>query len=122
MGTWIEIELHKCFEWNDGVVPHVGTWIEIQYEAEEIRKKTQSFPTWERGLKLGGRQPKLWRRHVVPHVGTWIEIYVISAGNVIVAVVPHVGTWIEIMFAWKNIPDSIVVPHVGTWIEMLSES
>ena len=55
------------------VVPHVGTWIEIDGDllaCEELR----SFPTWERGLKYlvcttdrslpGSRSPR----------GNWIEI------------------------------------------------
>jgi len=55
-----------------GVVPHVGTWIEMYLQALD-------------GDGFG----------VVPHVGTWIEIAVgISAGKSS-RVVPHVGTWIE---------------------------
>ena len=55
------------------VVPHVGTWIEIDPVISHLRRCT-----------------------VVPHVGTWIEMW---RGDHIMRradVVPHVGTWIEI--------------------------
>ena len=55
------------------VVPHAGTWIEIQWAAEYGFK-------WE----------------VVPHAGTWIEITNPGGGTAGKEVVPHAGTWIEI--------------------------
>ena len=57
------------------VVPHAGTWIEID--------------------KTGSRQSnKNW---VVPHAGTWIEILIVSSHATKSLVVPHAGTWIEIV-------------------------
>ena len=56
------------------VVPHAGTWIEMEKET------SIGYPT-----------------SVVPHAGTWIEIratYEVTKSNV----VPHAGTWIEIVY------------------------
>ena len=54
------------------VVPHAGTWIEIQgYEPCEI--PLLSFPTRERGLK-SHELKTIEVDTVVPHAGTWIEI------------------------------------------------
>ena len=55
------------------VVPHAGTWIEIEYE---------------KGLKEF--------IYVVPHAGTWIEMFSNDNGTYEYTVVPHAGTWIEI--------------------------
>ena len=55
------------------VVPHAGTWIEI--DILRLTKKTHT---------------------VVPHAGTWIEIKLYSLLMETYHVVPHAGTWIEI--------------------------
>ena len=55
------------------VVPHAGTWIEIQ-----VIIAYRNF------------------RMVVPHAGTWIEIPDSIKKLSISLVVPHAGTWIEI--------------------------
>ena len=51
VGTWIEIhdwliEFYPC-----NVVPLVGTWIEISRRLFAPNYQ-ESFPSWERGLKL----------------------------------------------------------------------
>ena len=51
MGTWIEILAELMYQIELAVVPHVGTWIEIQMISTPAAVD-QSFPTWERGLKL----------------------------------------------------------------------
>ena len=56
-----------------GVVPYVGTWIEITL----LKRKR---------IVIG----------VVPYVGTWIEIWKRLRKNTGQKVVPYVGTWIEI--------------------------
>ena len=60
---------------TDGiVVPHAGTWIEIEYINEKVEYIKKSFPTRERGLKFRKRMPEIVKNLVVPHAGTWIEI------------------------------------------------
>ena len=61
------------------VVPHAGTWIEID---------------------------RVWTvisivRTVVPHAGTWIEISLVFRNGGLESVVPHAGTWIEIVLKGK---------------------
>ena len=77
------------------VVPHAGTWIEIDQKTKQEELKT-SFPTRERGLKSE-------RSHVVGVAvssfptrerGLKFRPSVIPTSRVIV--VPHAGTWIEI--------------------------
>ena len=58
---------------SQGVVPHAGTWIEIQSPDPTV-------------------PPVL----VVPHAGTWIEMYLQTNMGLDSFVVPHAGTWIEI--------------------------
>ena len=60
------------------VVPHAGTWIEID--------RCLSACTVCR---------------VVPHAGTWIEIANVEVDYRIRTVVPHAGTWIEIRLQVK---------------------
>ena len=60
------------------VVPHEGTWIEI-----DGRDAYDDYMT------------------VVPHEGTWIEITGTETARLHSHVVPHEGTWIE-MFDWKE--------------------
>ena len=48
VGTWIEITLLKRKRIVIGVVPYVGTWIEICVFFE-CHIAIRSFPTWERG-------------------------------------------------------------------------
>jgi len=52
VGTWIEIgnTWKECLA--NGVVPFVGTWIEIVLSLEKLSAADASFPSWERGLKL----------------------------------------------------------------------
>ena len=57
----------------ESVVPHEGTWIEINL-SNYITKDENT---------------------VVPHEGTWIEIVIPWNIIAIVSVVPHEGTWIE---------------------------
>ena len=80
----------------ESVVPHEGTWIEINL-SNYITKDENT---------------------VVPHEGTWIEIVIPWNIIAIVSVVPHEGTWIEIsvlpLYLWL----CHVVSHEGTWIEM----
>ena len=78
------------------VVPHAGTWIEIQWKIW-LEMLFGSFPTRERGLKFttgGGYDDD---GTVVPHAGTWIEMIYLAQLNNLIVVVPHAGTWIEII-------------------------
>ena len=50
-GTWIEINSHRMSDTCYPVVPHEGTWIEISAGFETVLPSA-SFPTRERGLKL----------------------------------------------------------------------
>ena len=56
------------------VVPHAGTWIEIQVRVIKRITRDKSFPTRERGLKLMELINCILASIVVPHAGTWIEI------------------------------------------------
>ena len=49
-GTWIEIQEQPQVPLRGSVVPHAGTWIEIS-EAAKKSVMAESFPTRERGLK-----------------------------------------------------------------------
>ena len=122
------------------VVPHEGTWIEIEFRAQKSYVLS-SFPTRERGLKSGWAAARGGRSLVVPHEGTWIEIPLLLLNPVSLWVVPHEGTWIEIVLvppypnfklsfptrerglkSWKWYETGrapAVVPHEGTWIEMV---
>ena len=61
------------------VVPHAGTWIEINDYTNEEKTKL-----------------------VVPHAGTWIEIIGFIRKLPCFSVVPHAGTWIEIKGVFCN--------------------
>ena len=54
------------------VVPLVGTWIETTAQTDYFGMDG-SFPSWERGLKLGNIPHAEQVTDVVPLVGTWIE-------------------------------------------------
>mgnify|MGYP004469930911 CR=1 FL=1 len=69
------------------VVPHAGTWIEIQ----EIIKGWSVVP-------------------VVPHAGTWIEIVSSNLAVKDGIVVPHAGTWIEILLPIRIIEKILSFP------------
>ena len=72
VGTWIEIaEALKVLR-RDKVVPLVGTWIEICRDRCYGRVR-ESCPSWARGLKCPADR-KRSNHQVVPLVGTWIEI------------------------------------------------
>ena len=60
------------------VVPHAGTWIEMNLDflCPDVN---MSFPTRERGLKLKDYKELLDSGIVVPHAGTWIEIDTVEA-------------------------------------------
>ena len=49
-GTWIEIQSRTCQRCTLRVVPHAGTWIEM-IDGIELSGIGESFPTRERGLK-----------------------------------------------------------------------
>ena len=49
-GTWIEIQYDEPCVVLLEVVPHAGTWIEIEIGLTQLLVMT-SFPTRERGLK-----------------------------------------------------------------------
>ena len=121
------------------VVPHAGTWIEIQFSIQ-YDLENSSFPTRERGLKLKkqraiktvcGRSP---RGNV-----DWNDVISMSC-NILHGRSPRGNVdWnmTEIAFCKRNLcrsprgnvdwncvymlincPNS-VVPHAGTWIEMV---
>ena len=81
------------------VVPHAGTWIEIDifitlllkilsfptrerglklYHLDFFFHHLLSFPTRERGLKYCPTGTLIYVDDVVPHAGTWIEIWNMS--------------------------------------------
>ena len=123
-----------------GVVPYVGTWIEI--------RSAGRWDLQQRGRSLRGNVDRnddpvieVKIKSVVPYVGTWIEIFWKRLrkntgqsrslrGNVdrnsashaehiaILKVVPYVGTWIEICLVSLFHEIDGVVPYVGTWIEI----
>ena len=76
-------------ELPSGVVPYVGTWIEI-FDAD----------------------PNARMLSVVPYVGTWIEIHSIQLPTHSLHVVPYVGTWIEIYVTVKETSFFVSFP---TW-------
>ena len=94
-GTWIEINSQYISVRKILVVPHAGTWIEIT-ELITGADVSKSFPTRERGLKYADCTPLRYPCIVVPHAGTWIEIGQTTTNTNIGQVVPHAGTWIEI--------------------------
>ena len=49
MGTWIEMKKNIMECLRVGVVPYVGTWIEIKNFMGKKKLREKSFPTWERG-------------------------------------------------------------------------
>ena len=61
------------------VVPHAGTWIEINLRYFFEHGCFRSFPTRERGLKFEYQIFQIISVSVVPHAGTWIEIPKCSA-------------------------------------------
>ena len=50
-GTWIEIQRLTDTAQETSVVPHAGTWIEIDCSISLRLYPRLSFPTRERGLK-----------------------------------------------------------------------
>ena len=72
-GTWIEIENPNDLDIAPNVVPHEGTWIEMLFVNVKMRIPS-SFPTRERGLKSKHVSEEDKLNTVVPHEGTWIEI------------------------------------------------
>ena len=51
VGAWIEIEGIRCDHVALGVAPLVGAWIEINVVDTDLYDRTESLPSWERGLK-----------------------------------------------------------------------
>ena len=95
VGTWIEMQLWDLLFLRSIVVPHVGTWIEISIALENL-SQTTSFPTWERGLKCPETVEIPQGTQSFP---TWERGLKSSINNIHSKryhVVPHVGTWIEI--------------------------
>ena len=72
MGTWIEICRRSENKDGEIVVPHVGTWIEIQ-QCICLCLQLRSSPMWGRGLKSHFGKSEV-SALVVPHVGAWIEM------------------------------------------------
>ncbi len=55
-GTWIEIDIWEFINSEHIVVPHAGTWIEIADRNWGFLPASTSFPTRERGLKSKYKQ------------------------------------------------------------------
>ena len=76
-----------------------------------------SFPTRERGLKLGLNIQERDAMMVVPYAGTWIETARSRLRLCSPYVVPYAGTWIETYQSIQFLLTPTVVPYAGTWIE-----
>ena len=109
-----------CLSLRIIVVPHAGTWIEIQYLYLLIQSPLSSFPTRERGLKYGTDHFRIKSVLSFPTRERGLKLHVYwrtgksrnrrsPRGNVDwnppeleraldLYVVPHAGTWIEISF------------------------
>ena len=59
-------------QWQEGVAPHVGAWIETA-QVSGTSYKVWSHPMWVRGLKHIGYSFDGLQDVVAPHVGAWIE-------------------------------------------------
>ena len=99
------------------VVPHAGTWIEIEFEVAtcQILTVVPHAGTW---IEMSVRhQRRKWSR-VVPHAGTWIEIGRSErAGGIWTSSFPTRERGLKLIFTFL-VPNSTVVPHAGTWIEI----
>ena len=72
-GAWIEIRLYcSCVGITD-VAPYAGAWIEID-NSRYCRTDVQSLPTRERGLKFAIVAVLINELQVAPYAGAWIEI------------------------------------------------
>ena len=69
----LKLSMIQDIEENTDVVPHAGTWIEIDGR-DAYDDYMTSFPTRERGLKSCTGSTLIHNSVVVPHAGTWIEI------------------------------------------------
>ena len=99
-----------------GVVPRVGTWIEIlRFLIGSTASGRSPCGNVDWNVKIYFPWPPAI---VVPLVGTWIEMLLGSMAEYVVTVVPLVGTWIEINPPIKAGTLETVVPLVGTWIEI----
>ena len=81
MGTWIETHMSYVFSPFHRVVPLVGTWIETE-RMQERQQRTESFPSWERGLKRLYGYSEDDTILVVPLAETCIETRRSPRGNV----------------------------------------
>ena len=119
VGTWIEMSPKRVTGRDPPVVPLVGTWIEMPLWQPCLTTRP-SCPSWARGLKWHNPEQK-HEDVVVPLVGQWIEILLFVCYRIYTWTCPSWARGLKYGVTPCGSPRG-VVPLVGTWIEMIYRS